>query len=82
METTKAIIARNVKDLVAVINGYVDSATVGGVTISNIDIAGYVYHFRVGGFDVYGDEIEVLPETVRLICDGTTIAFLSLKEED
>jgi hypothetical protein len=81
METTKAIIAKNVKNLVAVINGHVESATVGGVTISNIDITRYVYHFRVGGFDVYVDEIEVLPDTVRLICNRTTIGFLSLKKE-
>jgi hypothetical protein len=80
MATIEEIIAKNVKNLVAVINGHVESATVGGVTISNIDIR-YVYHFRVGGFDVYVDEIEVLPDTVRLICNNTTIGFLSLKKE-
>lgn len=81
METTKAIIAKNVKNLVAVINGHVESATIAGIEAFRVDFIGFKFRFEVGSISVYADEIEVLGCVAHLKSGGIVFASISLMEE-
>lgn len=81
METTKAIIARNTKNLKAMINGDIDAVRIAGVIISKVDVEGYKFHFRVGdGLQVYGEELEITESLILLKINGIICAFIHLGE--
>lgn len=81
MATTTRIIAENTRTLRAIINGDVESATIGGINISKIDCTDRKFCIEAGALVVTGDEIKVLGSVAHIKISGDVVAAIYLTEE-